>query len=214
MIKTEVTTAASSGDTTLEIDNSYDFADSGTVSVYISGTKYDITYTGVTRSATAGVLTGVPASSTGSISVTIPVDTNVWQGQEEGTPLYYTVMDTEFDTSDDADLYIYPLPNSSNDNMNIWMDYWTAPTEVDSRGDILDILRFDMVKYWLTWAVRSQLKNDGQRALEDSDYIMFERILNDAMVTERSMQKFKTAPLINGIYYNGIRRRCCDSCNS
>src|SRR3990167_7569643 len=62
MKTTQVTTQASAGGITLEIDNSYDFDDSGTVNYYISGTKYSVTYTGVTRSATAGVLTGVPAS--------------------------------------------------------------------------------------------------------------------------------------------------------
>src|SRR3990167_4567807 len=73
---TTVRTQATSGATTLEITNSYDYDDAGTVTVYVSGTKYDITYTGVTRSTTAGVLTGVPASGTGSISVTIAAGLN------------------------------------------------------------------------------------------------------------------------------------------
>ena len=89
--RTQVTTQATSGQTTLAINNSYDFADSGSVNIYVSGTKYSITYTGVTRSATAGVLTGVPASGTGSISVTIAVDTYVWQDENEGIPTNFTV---------------------------------------------------------------------------------------------------------------------------
>jgi hypothetical protein len=74
---TQVTTEAVATQTTLEIDNSYDFDDSGSVNLFISGTLYTITYTGVTRSATAGILTGIPASGDGSITVTIPVDTDI-----------------------------------------------------------------------------------------------------------------------------------------
>ena len=57
---TQVRTQASAAGTTLEIDNSYDFDDSGTVNVYISGTKYSITYTGVTRSSSGGDTDGYP----------------------------------------------------------------------------------------------------------------------------------------------------------
>ncbi len=54
---TQVTTNALANATTLYIDNSYDFADTGTVNVYISGTLYAVAYTGINRSATAGALT-------------------------------------------------------------------------------------------------------------------------------------------------------------
>lgn len=75
--KTQVRTQATAGATTLEIDNSYDFLDTGSVTVFLDGDLHEITYTGVTRSATAGVLTGIPAAGTGSITETIAVDTNV-----------------------------------------------------------------------------------------------------------------------------------------
>lgn len=188
---TQVTTQASAADTTLEIDNSYDFDDSGTVNVYISGTKYSITYTGVTRSATAGVLTGVPASGTGSITVTIPVDTNVWQDEDEGNPKYFTVRNQKIE--------IYPLPDATYDNKNVYLDYWTIATEVDSDGDTLDTDRFDMVKYWLTWAVRSQKKHDGRRDLNDSDFVMFRECLNDAIRNKGRGMRYKHAPKLNTI---------------
>ena len=144
--RTQVTTQAVATDTTLEIDNSYDFEDAGSVDVFVSGVKYTITYTGVTRSTTAGVLTGIPATGNGSITVTIPVDTNVWQYEAEGKPEYFTVYD--------GNLYIYPLPDATYDYKNISMDYWTNRTLVDSSADTIEPPRYDAMKEWLCWKLR------------------------------------------------------------
>lgn len=191
---TQVRTAASVGDTTLEIDNSYDFDDSGSVNVYISGTKYNITYTGVTRSATAGVLTGVPASGTGSITVTVPVDTDVWQDETEGMPTKYTVYE--------GVLYIgFKLPDPTHDDKNVYLDYWTTITEVDSDADTLDVTRYDMAKHWLTWAIRSQLKNEGQRDFNDGDYLMYREMRDNAVKFEVVAQKSPMYPRKQGISY-------------
>ena len=32
-------------------------------------------------------------------------------------------------------------------NMNVYIDFYTAPTSVDSEGDIVDIFRYNAVKY-------------------------------------------------------------------
>jgi len=194
VVVTQVRTEATAGQTTLEIDNSYDFEDSGSVNVYISGTLYTLTYTGVTRSATAGVLTGIPASGTGSITVTIPVDTYVWFGEDEGEPECFTV-------DGDGNLVFWPLCDDSYDNLNIYMDYWTGPTEVDSDADELDVFRDDAVKHWLTWAIRMQLKNDGKRDFTDGDYIQFSQILADYIRNEIPAHRKKRQPKINSISY-------------
>jgi hypothetical protein len=188
---TGVTTQAVAAATTLYIDNSYDFADTGSVNVYISGTSYTLTYTGITRSATAGALTGIPASGDGSITVTIPAATKVFQNDNIGTPLYYTVFG--------GNLLVYPFPDSDSDDMNVVLDYWTQATMVDSDGDTLDIFRYDLVKDWLTWVIRAQLKNDGKRDVQDPDYMMFQDKLNDYMRMERTGQKYKMSPKLNQI---------------
>ena len=182
-ILTEVTTQAVATDTTLEIDNSYDYADSGSVDFFISGTKYTITYTGVTRSTTAGILTGVPASGTGSITVTVPADTNVWQNESEGQPNCFTVEDTK--------LFIYPLPDSSNDYKNVYMDYWTSRTLVDSASDIIEPPRYDAVKHWLCWKLRGLDNASGQLDMNDSGWLMFNSVLEDMIRVEKSGQNFK-----------------------
>lgn len=193
VIRTEVRTEGAVGATTLAIDNSYDFADSGTVVVYVSGTQYDITYTGVTRSATAGILSGVPASGTGSITATIPVDTNVWQSESEGEPSYFTVYD--------GNLYLWPLPDSSSDNKNVYLDYHTKRTAVDSMSDAIEGSRYDAVKHWLVWKLRSLSNATGQKDLNDGDYLLFKEILRDLIRLETSGQKYKKRPRYNFIDY-------------
>ncbi len=195
---TQVTTQAISGQTTLEIDNSYDFADSGTVHVYISGTKYDITYTGVTRSSTAGILTGVPASGTGSISVTIPVDTYVWQNEEEGIPAFFTVRNSNIE--------FWPLADASEDNTNLRGDYAKVATSVDSDGDTIDFQRYGMVQDYLTWRVKMKTKNSGTLDMQDGYYMQFKEKLSDAIRTLPQNNRFPMTPRPNMMSKRGSSR--------
>lgn len=190
-LTTQVTTQATAGQTTLEIDNSYDFKDSGTVSVYISGTKYEITYTGVTRSATAGVLTGVPASGDGSITVTIPVDTNVWQNEVEGIPAYFTVRNGVIEH--------WPLADASNDNANLYGDYSKVASSVDSDGDTIDLQRYDSVQSYLTWMIKMKARNNGTLDLQDGWYLMYKEKLLDAIRTLPMNNMFRIRPSLNRI---------------
>jgi len=193
VVHTQVRTVASAGDTTLAIDNSYDFSDSGSVNIYISGTLYTLTYTGVTRSATAGVLTGIPASGTGAITVTIPVDTDIWYGESEGKPEYYTVYGN----------YVYiQLPSATYDNLNVYLDYNTGPTKVDSDEDTLDAFRYDAVLHWLIWAINAQQKDKGRRNMQDGDYIQFLQILSDYVRNELPAHRKRSVPKINSISYS------------
>ena len=191
--QTQVRTQAEVNDTTLEIDNSYDFDDSGSVDVFVSGTKYTITYTGVTHSTTAGVLTGIPASGTGSITVQIPVNTNVWQDAEEGQPKYYGIWD--------GNLYWWPLPDSSNDNMNATMDYYTKRTEVTAYSDVLEPGRFDAVKAWLRWKLRALSEANGEPDVNDGDYKLYLGIVGDMIRNEDSGQKHRFKYKGQGIKY-------------
>ena len=192
VVTTQVTTQATSGQTTLEIDNSYDFDDSGTVHVFISGTQYDITYTGVTRSATAGILTGIPASGDGAITVTIPVDTNVWQDEDEGTPSDYTVRN--------GNVEIYPLPDGNNDNKNIYIDYFTIATVVDTDADTIDLQRFDIVKLWLVAKVRAEIKTEGKMPLDDPDFVLCREQISDAIKFKKGF-RHPMRPKLNQISY-------------
>ena len=191
--RTQVRTTAVVGGTTLEIDNSYDFDDDGSVNVYTSNAVDAITYTGVTRSATAGVLTGVPASGSGAIGVAHAVDQNVWQNETEGQPRYFNVRQGR--------IRIWPLPDSTWDNKNVVMDYSQEVVKVDSESDSIDAPRYDMVKHFLLWQGKAYWRNNGKSDIKDDDFLIFGDILKAAIRTEVSGQKFKMRPKINTIDY-------------
>jgi hypothetical protein len=175
---TQVRTAASAGDTTLEVDNSYDFDDSG--SVYVAGNT--ITYTGVTRSATAGVLTGVPASGTGAIPAAgLSVDDWVLQGETESEPEYWTMLN--------GYLYLWPLPDSSYDNFNLAMDYYKTVTAVDSLDDAVDYIQYDMLKHFLKWKLKSKARNNGVEDLQDPSYMQYREMLTYHIGKDRPLNK-------------------------
>lgn len=199
---TQVTTQQTAGGSTLAINNSYDFADSGKVNVYISNVKYSITYTGVTRSASAGVLTGVPTSGTGSISVTIPVDTWVWQNEVEGIPVYFTVRNGVIET--------WPLADSSNDNMNLYGDYAKVATSVDSLGDTIDLQRFDAVQHYLTWRMKMKQQTNGTLDMQDGHYLQYKERLNDAIRTLPGNNMFRIRPNVNRIGNSRMMTRKAD----
>lgn len=190
---TTVRTLAVVGGSTLALVNSYDFDDTGSVNVYTSNTADAITYTGVTRSATAGVLTGVPASGSGAIAAAHAVGQNVWQGESEGRPRYFNVRNGR--------LRIWPMADSTWDNKNVVLDYYEEVTVVDSESDSIDGPRYDMVKHWLLWQAKNYWRNNGVLNLDDGDFKMFQDILKAAIRTEVSGQKFKMRPKINEIQY-------------
>ncbi len=196
---TQVTTQAEINDTTFEIDNSYDFLDAGTVNVYISGTKYNISYTGVTRSATAGVLTGVPASGDGSITVQIPVDTNVWADEIEGIPKVFTVRNGKIEW--------YPLTDANEDNQNIYGDYAKVATIVDTDRDTIDYQRFDMLQSYLSFRIKMKAKNNGELDFTDGYFLEYREKLNDAIRTMAQNNKFRQRPTLNCMSKRGNARR-------
>lgn len=192
---TQVRTQASAADVSLAVDNSYDFADSGSLTFYISGTKYTITYTGVTRDASGSTaaFTGIPASGEGSITVTIPVDTNIYQDPQEGVPAYFTV--------ENGELRYTPMPDATYDNKNVYLDYTTEVTEVDSDGDTLDIQRYDLLVDYLTWVIWVRLKNNSKLDQQNGWFMSFREKMNDMIRTTRSQHVHKMKPKLNRIKY-------------
>lgn len=202
MSQTEVRTQASVGATTLAVDNSYDFAESGTLHVFKSGVKYDVTYTGVTRDTATGataLFSGIPASGTGSITVILPVDTVVLQDEPEGIPSRYTIRNGE--------LAFYPFADSSNDGANIYLDYDTEATEVNSDGDTIDLDRWDMILEYLTWKMKIMARKDGDIDMKDGYYQAFKERLNDALRTASPATRNKMGPRLNTVAWKGGRRR-------
>jgi hypothetical protein len=179
--------AASIGDITLEVDDSTILDDSGTIKV--KGVA--ITYTD--KDDTTNTLSGIPASGTGSITATISTGDDVWQGNEEGEAEWFTIIDGK--------ICILPLTDSANNGLPVLLDFWKEIPLIDSESDQIENYRYDMVKFWLTWAIRGQISNAGKRDIEDGDFKIFSTILSDAVKIEvrTQLQKNKSNPVLNKI---------------
>lgn len=192
VVHTQVATQALAADTTLVLDTTDDLPlTDGTVTVYVSGTPYEVSYTTNTRST--NTLSGIPASGTGSITITIPVDSEVWYNESEDGVEYYSVWD--------GYIYFWGLIESENAGNNVIADFHTEVVNVDSETDEIPDARYDMVEYWLKWEIKNITENDGKRNMQDGDFLMFMQVLADAVRRESSGQKFKMKPRINGVFY-------------
>lgn len=190
VINTDIPAGATAGDTSIALTNSYGFPEAG--NIMIEGQV--IAYTSNTEAT--GTLAGIATSGTGSITANITAGAQVWYGDfEKGVPNSYTIKE--------GSLFYWPIPDSSDDDYNMMLDYWKEAPLIDSDNDTIDMFRYDMVKHWLVWVIRAQKNNDGLRDQADGDYILFERFLHDAIKIEANStgQKYKMNPLVNKIRF-------------
>lgn len=173
-IYTEVSTQAIAGDTSIVLTDTSDLADSGTIYIYVSGTRYDITYTTNTRST--NTLSGIPASGDGAITVTSAVSSPVWQGVDEDEPLYFNISD--------GYVYLWPMISSTFEGNNLTGDFYTDIEDIDSQMDVIKGSKFDMLIPYLKFKIRTVKDNDGKEDLKDPSYAEFRELLNDAKVVD------------------------------
>lgn len=183
----QVATQGEVGALALALDSTDDFPSSGTVHYYISNTLYSVEFTANDKDTNT--------LTTEALTVTTPVDTNVWYGESESTPEYFSIWD--------GNLYIWPLCGSTNYGKNIYLDFYTDIVEVDSDADEITLARHDMIKHWIKWQIRNITENNGKMDFQNGDWIMFTSILADSIRRESSGQKRKMIPRINAIYYRG-----------
>ena len=81
------------------------------------------------------------------------------------------------------------------------MDYYSQRTAVTTDSDVIEFPRYDAVKHWLIWKIRSTNNSAGSLDFEDGDYKMFNTILIDMIKKELTGQKYKWQPKINKITY-------------
>lgn len=189
---TQIATAAIIGQVTLVLDSTGDLDDAGTVYVFVDDTRYAITYTANDKDT--NTLSGVPATGDGSITVALPVDSDVWDNETYADPRYYTVFDEQIH-----------IPYVAPDDLigkNIYIDYWTDIETVDSDSDVLTMPRYDMAYYYLKAYVRAQLENNGVMDSDDPDYIEYQQALAEAQRKEHTGQRRRRAPRMNGIFYS------------
>lgn len=172
---TEVATEAAVGATSLVLDDTSDLDDTGSVDVFVSGTKYTIDYTVNTRA------TNTLTVAATEITVILPVDSPTWQGLEEDEPTYFNVSNG----------YIYPWPiiDSTYEGRNLTADYYTDIETIDSDMDELSGVRIGMLIPYLKWKIRAVTENNGKEDLTDPSYLEFRRLVNLAIRNDSSAEK-------------------------
>lgn len=145
--KTYVNVAVATTDTTLTLDSSEDFGSSG--SVTIEGDS--IAYTSKTDS------TNVLAGVTG-IDATHAVDKEVWQDHTAGLPLYYTIRNSK--------LFIWPLPDSTYDNLNVYIDYYKSITDLTEDASTTVVPFYNSAHFYLMWLIEMKKGDPNGKANE------------------------------------------------
>jgi len=191
-VYTEVATEALSGATSLVLDDTSDLDDTGSVDVYVSGTKYTIEYTVNTRS------TNTLTVAATEITVTLPVDSPAIQGVQENDPEYYSIFD--------GYIYVFPFITSDYEGRNLIMDFYTDIVTVDSDMDTIPGSRFDMLIQYLKWKIKGFIENKGKEDMKDSSYLQFKEILYDATRLSESGERNSFGPRGDALYSGRGRR--------
>lgn len=156
IIHTTVATQPTVGQTTLILTNVRDLASSGSVEVGVD----TITYT--SKSNSTNTLSGVPASGTGSITVTHAAATDAWQNVSYGEPTLYTIFENTI---------FFNVPFDSDfEGDNLFSDYYRTLLDYDSDADVLDEPDVDCLVSYLKYKIKDLKVKGGIKKKEDSDY--------------------------------------------
>ena len=145
-------------DTSIVLTSSGDFADSGTIDIAspnISSVIDSVDYTGNTLST--ATLTGITNIVSGGHATAI----DVWQGAVFGLPQQYTVFDGRF-------MFSQPFSDELAGE-NIWLDYYSDITEINSDADLLDEPFFKIYIPYMRYRIKKRKNPDIQKN-NDSDY--------------------------------------------
>jgi len=85
----------------------------------------------------------------------------VWQGASFGEPIEYTVNDATI-------IFSQPFDDDLAGE-NIWIDYYTELTDVNSDSDALDEPNPKIFISYLKWRIKSR-RNKDLKAEDDDDY--------------------------------------------
>ena len=170
VVYTEVATQGEIGATSLVLDDTSDLEDEGSIDVFVSGEKYTLEYTANTRS------TNTLTVGSDQITVTLPVDSQIWQNIEEDEPEYFSIQD--------GYVYLWPIISSEFEGRNLTGDYLIEFEDIDSQMDVLSGKYFGMLIPYLKFKIRTITENNNKEDLKDSSYLEFRELLNDAIKNE------------------------------
>ena len=180
IIHTTVATQPSVGQTTLVLTSTRDLDDSGSVEVGVD----TITYT--SKSNSTNTLSGVPASGTGSITVTHAAAVDAWQNVSYGEPTEYTIYENTL---------FFNVPfNSDFEGDNMFMDFYRTLVDYDSDSDTLDEPQVDMYVAYLKFKIKYKKKKGDIERDTDPDYKDYLTKIGEMTRTETLSQDVRFVP--------------------
>jgi hypothetical protein len=161
--RTDLTVAASAGDTSITVTATADFADSG--GLLLGGDN--LTYT----AKTATTFTGIPASGTGAITATGAVGASVWQNFTASKPERYVIFEGNL-------LLDKPVASTWN-AQKLRIRYIKALTELTTESDVTQVT---FTNVFPTYLVAMIYYRNGKDELGDKWMEKFEeQVLNNAL---------------------------------
>lgn len=177
-VKQDITT----GDTSIVLENTGDFPDSG--NIYIATTDYDQQILNVQYTANDRVTNTLSGISALSITRDVPVGTQVW-ARTIGTiiPMNYTVFNKRiyFDNI---------MPNMMN-GRNIYIDYYSRLPDISNPYDILPEHHAHIYKAYVKYAIEK--RKDPSTPETHPDYVSFK---NQAASVTANMYSGQTLRII------------------
>lgn len=185
LTETTAAEAGSVGETEIDLTNAADFATSGTVTYFVSGTKYTFTYT----AKSTNTLTGIPASGEGSITQVFSSGDTMYQGEDfSDDPRFYTIREGSLDIE---------IPSAEAHGKQIYMDYATVVTKVDSDGDTIDLQRYDIVLPYVEWRIDAKVNKNNVLDKNNGYYTTYKERVNDAIRTSPRNIRHTFKPRVN-----------------
>ena len=165
--RTELSVQALAADTSITVDDTSSFSDSGTLYV---GTDSGVTYT----AKTSTTFTGIPASGTGSITATQAIDSIVLQGRGPGQPRKYCI--------DGGKIRFDVAADSTIAGVVIKIRYYKKLTALTSASSITDV---SFTNAFSLFIASKMMARRGK--LKEAEYFMkqFEDIVKNNAVADQ-----------------------------
>ena len=142
----ELSSATTVGATTMTLKDSSYFSSSGTVN--IAGDAVTCT----ANDTSTGILSGIPASGTGSITVASGVGRSVFQGYASGLPLQYTVFD--------GNLYFDKPISSTYAAYRIKLKYFKKLSTLSELSDTTSVGFYNIMKFYVASRIAGVRRNE------------------------------------------------------
>ena len=153
---TTLSADAAVGATSITLSDSYEFAESGTV--YIGGNT--ITYTANAEST--GVLSGIPASGSGSITTAASSGDTVWQGLNPGVPEKYTIFNGK--------IYLDVPVETDEVGKKLKFKYLKALDRFDDFSDTTDIPFYEAIEKYISYKIEKRRKNKEEAMIFRAEF--------------------------------------------